>query len=247
MQHVIVIDDNPLVLESLTTTIDWPALDCVVAGAVDNGDDAYALLLQKRVDIIISDIKMPGMDGLVLAERVALMGTHTKIILITGFQEFELAQQAVRLGVFDLLSKPLMNSDICRAVRKAIAALLEEREENPRLLPSRAPDHASPLVRRTIAYMEREYGKDISLEEVAARFQVSTSHLSRAVKKETGQGFVETLTDIRLDAAVQLLKQTNAMVSLVAEQVGYSDYPYFYQVFKKRFGVSPKEYCKKHL
>jgi len=172
---------------------------------------------------------------------------HTKIILITGFQEFELAQQAVRLGVFDLLSKPLMNSDVCRVVRKAIAALREEREENPRLLPSRAPENASPLVRRAIAHMEKNYTKDIRLEEVAARFQVSPSHLSRAVKKETGQGFVETLTDIRLDAAVQLLKQTNAMVSAVAEQVGYSDYPYFYQVFKKRFGVSPKEYCKRLL
>jgi len=247
MLHVAVIDDNPLVLESLTTTIDWSALDCMVVGAAGNGDDARALLSQKRVDIIISDIKMPRMDGLELAGWVAQIGIHAKIILITGFQEFELAQQALRLGVFDLLCKPLMNSDICRVVRKAIAALQEEREHNPRLLPSRAPEGASPLVRRVIACMEREYSKDIRLEEMATKFHVSPSHLSRAVKKDTGQGFVETLTDIRLDAAVQLLKQPGAMVSAVALQVGYSDYPYFYQVFKKRFGVSPKEYCKKHL
>lgn len=247
MLKVVVIDDNPLILQSIVTTIDWNKLGCVIAGSADNGEDAFQIISERRADIIISDIKMLGMDGLELAEAINSMGVHAKIILITGFHEFELAQRALRLGIFDLLAKPVSNSEICRAVKNAAEALLRERQENPRLMPSRAPEDASPLVRRAVAYLEQRFREDITLEDVSAKLMVNPSYLSRAIKKETGRGFVEILTEIRLGIAKQLLEQPDARVYTIAEQVGYKEYPYFYQVFKKHCGVSPKEYRKQFL
>lgn len=244
MLKVVVSDDNPLVLQSIVTTIDWAELGCTIAGSADNGEDARQIIAERRADIIISDIKMLGMDGLELAGAVNDMGIHAKMILITGFQEFELAQQALKLGVFDLLAKPVSNSEICRAVKSAAESLLLERRKNPRLMPTRAPEEASPIVRRAVAYLEQMFREDITLEDISEKLVINPSYLSRAIKKETGRGFVEILTEIRLDIAKQLLEQPNAKVYSVAEQVGYKEYPYFYQVFKKHCGISPKEYRK---
>lgn len=244
MMKVAVIDDNPLVVRAIASTIDWAALGCVVVGIADNGEDAQTLICEQRVDIVISDIKMPGMDGLALCERINALDLRIKVILITGYQEFELAQQAVRVGAFDLLSKPVSNDAVCRVVKNAMEALEKERTQHPRLASTRAPDDASPVVRRAISYLERHFAEDVTLEELGAKLIVNPSYLSRVIKKESGQGFVEILTDIRLDMAKRMLEQPGAKVYEVAEQVGYKDYAYFYQVFKKRFGISPKAYRK---
>jgi two-component system response regulator YesN len=247
MFNVAVFEDNPLVLKSITSTINWNELDCVIAGTAENGNDAYTLLQEVKIDIVISDIKMPGIDGLSLAKKISEMGLHTKIILITGFHEFELARQAVHIGVFDMLTKPLSNESIIASVNRAVETLMVEFTGLPEISPFRAPDSASSLVRHTTAFLNRYYATDITLESVATRFQVSPNHLSRILKRETGFGFVEILTKIRMSEALKLLEHPDTKVYVVAEQVGYRDYSYFYQVFKKHYHISPQKYRNKFL
>ena len=247
MLNVAVFEDNPLVLKSITTTINWNELDCTIVGTAENGNDAYTLLQEIEINIVISDIKMPGIDGLSLAKKISEMGLHTKIILITGFHEFELAKQAVHLGIFDLLTKPLSNESICASVKRAVKALGEESPDNPKISPFRAPENASNLVRHTITFLNQHYAEDITLETVAVQLKVSPNHLSRIIKKETGYKFVEILTKIKMTEALKLLERPDAKVYKVAEQLGYRDYAYFYQVFKKFYNVSPQKYRNKFL
>jgi two-component system response regulator YesN len=247
MYKIAVFDDNPLVLKSITSTIDWNKLDCVIAGTAENGNDAYKILREKRVDIVISDIKMPGIDGLALVQKISGMGLHTKIILITGFHEFELARQAVHLGVFDMLTKPLSNDSIFTSVSRALEALKKEFDDQPEILSFNIPNDVSSLVRHAITHMNRHYTSDITLEIAAENLQVSPNHLSRVLKREIGLCFVEILTKIRMTEALKLLKRPNAKVYMVAEQVGYRDYAYFYQVFKRYFNISPQKYRNKFL
>ncbi|MCL2835009.1 MAG: response regulator [Treponema sp.] len=247
MFNVVVFEDNPLVLKSIVSTINWKELGCSIAGAAENGNDAYKLLHEIKIDIVISDIKMPGMDGLELAKKISEMDLHVKIILITGYHEFELARRAVSLGVFDMLTKPLSNESICSSVNKAIEALNKESKNIESIDSIRAPDSASSLVRHTFAYLNQNFVKDITLEMVADEFMVSTNHLSRVLKKETGNGFVEILTKIRMKEALKLLENPDSKVYMVAEQVGYKDYSYFFQVFKKFYNVSPQKYRNKFL
>ena len=247
MFNVAVFEDNPLVLKSITSTINWNELGCVIAGTAENGNDAYTLMQEIRIDIVISDIKMPGIDGLSLAKKVSDMGLHTKIILITGFHEFDLARQAVHLGVFDMLAKPVSNESICASVNRATEILMEEFADLPEVSPFRAPDNASSLVRHAIAFLNLHYPTEITLEIVSAHLKVSPNHLSRILKRETGFGFVEILTKIRLAEALKLLERPDAKVYMVAEQVGYRDYAYFYQVFKKYYNTSPQKYRNKFL
>lgn len=242
MLKVVAIDDNPITLQSIVTTINWEELGCVVIGAFDNGEDALKIISEQHADIVVSDIKMPRLDGLAITEALSAMDINAKIILITGFHEFELAQRALKLGAFDLLAKPFSNEELRRAVKNAADALIKERWENPRPASAYVPAAASPLVRRAVAYIEEMFSDEITLDIISEKLNVNPSYLSRAIKKETGSGFVEILTDIRLEAAKNLLKQPDMKVYTAAKLAGYSDYSYFYQVFKKHYGISPKEY-----
>ncbi|TDF98809.1 response regulator transcription factor [Paenibacillus piri] len=117
---VIVVDDKPLIRKSIVQTMDWGLLNCEIAGEADNGCDAKKLIVDKRPDIIITDIKMPGMDGLTLTQQIKPYLPYSKTIVITGYEDFTFAQRAVKLGVFDFIVKPVKNADLFAAVQSAI-------------------------------------------------------------------------------------------------------------------------------
>lgn len=126
---VVVIDDKPLIRQSIVRTIDWDRLDCEVVGQAEDGLEGRMVILEKRPDILITDIKMPGLSGLQLAELMQSVMPHSKTILITGYQEFEYARQAVRVGAHDFIVKPVKNEELFKVIASAASDLQTERQE----------------------------------------------------------------------------------------------------------------------
>ncbi len=126
---VMLIDDKPLVLRSLKETVDWSGLDCTVVGEAMDGVEAVELMNSTAPDIVVSDIKMPGMDGLQLTEYVKNKFPEAKVIIITGYQEFEYAKKAVSLGVIDLVLKPIDNNLLVKVLEKAIGQIVAARQQ----------------------------------------------------------------------------------------------------------------------
>lgn len=125
---VVIVDDKALIRQALTETIDWESLNGTVLGTAENGKAALALVRKFHPELVISDIKMPGMDGLEMTEYIKKESPGTQIIIITGYQEFEYAQRALALGVNDLVLKPVRNEDMEKKIKKAFCAF-EERKE----------------------------------------------------------------------------------------------------------------------
>lgn len=123
---VVVIDDKPLIRRSLIETIRWDALGCEIAGEAENGLEAKEVIRKVQPHLIISDIKMPGLDGLSLTEYVKQYLPDTKVIIITGYQEFEYAKKAIQLGVYDLVLKPIDNGVMEDIIQKAIESIREQ-------------------------------------------------------------------------------------------------------------------------
>lgn len=133
---VVVIDDKPLIREAIIKTINWGSLNCQVVGEAENGLDAKKIISELRPDIIITDIRMPGLDGLELSAYIRTLLPHSKTIIITGYQDFEYAKKAVTLGVFDFLLKPIKNDELTNVILKAskeISTKLSEQEELKRI------------------------------------------------------------------------------------------------------------------
>ena len=107
MKKVILIDDNYIVSEGIKINIDWNYLDAEVSFTAQNGKDALEYVKNEHIDLIITDIEMPNIDGITLSHEILKINSYIKIILISAYDKFEYAKQAVRLGVCDYIEKPI--------------------------------------------------------------------------------------------------------------------------------------------
>lgn len=112
MLNILIVDDEPDICELINKLIDWEGLELVSLGSSQNGIDAMEIILRQTPDIVITDIQMPGMTGLEVIEKSCYQKLQTKFIVISGYREFEYAQQALRFGVEDYLLKPISKVDL---------------------------------------------------------------------------------------------------------------------------------------
>ncbi|OZB92396.1 response regulator [Paenibacillus sp. XY044] len=122
------IDDIKSVVDGLTA-MNWEEQGIRVAGVSNNGEEGLKMINELRPDLIITDIRMPRMDGLSLLRAVLEENRSCKVILISGYADFEYAQQAVQLGAFDFVVKPFSEEDIMSTVLRAKADIMEERSK----------------------------------------------------------------------------------------------------------------------
>ncbi|OAS13469.1 response regulator transcription factor [Paenibacillus oryzisoli] len=141
---VVVIDDKPLIRQAIVQTIAWDKLNCTVVGQAEDGIEGKRLVMELQPDILVTDIKMPGLSGLDLAEEMSANYPMAKTILITGYQDFEYAKRAVRLGVFDFIVKPINYEELSQVIGSAVSEIDSKRRENEQ------------TVKITSAYVELE-------------------------------------------------------------------------------------------
>lgn len=126
MYKVLLVDDERMILEGISSIVDWHSVDTQLVGTARNGVEAYAFVCEHAPDIIISDIRMPGMDGLQLVARVKETHPHIRFIMLSGFDEFEYAQIAMQYGVKHYLLKPCNENSILKALSEIAAEYKQE-------------------------------------------------------------------------------------------------------------------------
>jgi two-component system response regulator YesN len=123
----VLVDDEPEIREGIRDTIPWEELGFRFAGACTNGNEALELAERSPPDVLMTDINMPFMDGLALSERLASLAPATKIIIISGFDDFEYARRALKLQVHDYIVKPITPGEFKETLRKVKQTLDAER------------------------------------------------------------------------------------------------------------------------
>lgn len=103
--------------------MDWEALDAELCGVAHDGVEALDLIERLQPHVVISDIRMSGLDGISLLEKVRNLGLSCAFILVSGYRQFDYAQKAIHLGVTDYLVKPIKKRELNRAIEKGIGAL----------------------------------------------------------------------------------------------------------------------------
>ncbi|MGQ8870739.1 response regulator [Paenibacillus sp. TSA_86.1] len=132
MYRVLLVDDEEDVREGLVVEVDWEALDLRITGLAENGREALEMAERVEPDIVITDISMPFMDGLELARRLRERNPLVKVVILTGYDEFDYARQAVSLSVDEYLLKPFSAghlTELLTRIRAQMEAEIAERED----------------------------------------------------------------------------------------------------------------------
>lgn len=365
--RLLIAEDEKYLREKVTRNIDWGSHDYIMFEASD-GEEALAILQTERIDILVTDMRMPRMDGLELIERAKKIKKDLRVIVISGHAEFELAQASIRLGVEDYLLKPFRSERLLEVVEAARLKLREAEQSradafarqlfedkvcdvfswlanpsffikqssvltNNRLgevlksgtiddlnseiesllhaldrigsdrenvyvllnnivlsaltavkevgfeyehgiglmtkhLPStfdgnfddlkqwvksflydinglirgKQQEGTERLIHEMKEYVDQHYRTGVTLNTLAARFNVSSSYLSKLFYEHVGENFSDYVNNLKSQKAKELLKTTDKRVYEIADYLGFNDAYYFSSWFKRTVGVSPTEY-----
>jgi len=261
MIKIVVVEDEILVKKGLILTTDWQRYGCEVVGEASNGLEGIEVITRIKPDIVITDVRMPGIDGIKMIETVKEEGIKSEFIIISGYSEFEYARQAVKLGVRDFLVKPIDDEDLenalqntCKAVRdkhnidKIQNKMDDITDSRVMLFKEYIIDKETgdeDYVARAVKHISLNYHRDITIKSVADSLFISESYLSRLFKIQVSQTFGDYLTYYRIKKACELLKEPDGKIYEVANLIGYKDQRYFSIIFKKLVGVTPKEFRDK--
>ena len=262
--NLLIVDDEPWARELLTRSLVWERYGLKLIGTAANGEEALKLCTGSPVSLLISDIRMPLVDGLELCRRVGKLEQKPEIILVSGYDDFTYAKQAVRYGVVDYVLKPVEPEELEQAVTSALARIREKRSTEKRirdlerklrkLLPRKEEtraeskpetDFSDPRIARIVDALNAGSLHFPTLREAAGMVYVSPQHLSLLFRQQTGLSYSEYLTRLRLDRACRLLENPDLTIREIAELSGFADSDYFSRFFKQNTGVRPGEYRRR--
>ena len=244
MYKVVLIDDETIIVEGLKKVVDWEGFGCVVVDTAFSAAGGSNAIRTHAPDIIFTDIKMPDTDGMTMLAGLRSEFPDMQITVLTGYRDFEYAQEAIRLGVTRLLLKPSRMDEINEALRVMIANLDKSKDtaKPEAALQDEQRCANSFIVRQALAFIEEHHAEKLTLQEIADHCYVSQWHLSKLLNKHTDNSFYELINASRIRAAKKLLEDPSLKISDIFERVGYTDIGHFSRVFKKIEGVSANEY-----
>lgn len=240
MYSLIIVDDEYEIGNGLARYFPWDSVGFEVAAVFQQADAALAYLREHPVDVVLTDIKMPGMSGIDLAREVHERKLPTKVILLSAYKKFEYAQQAIAYKAAHYITKPTVHSEIAEVFCSVRRELDAERSQAP------APDgeregYYENLIQQIEAAIDNDL-KNVTLVSAAEQVGRSPSSVSRLFLEATGTTFTDYLTARRMEKANELLSCIEYKIYEVSEMVGYSSPKNFARAYKKYFGRTPREF-----
>ncbi|MPM57197.1 putative response regulatory protein [bioreactor metagenome] len=239
MYRLMVVDDEIWSIIDIRNSIDFASLHIECIWEFQDPVAAVVCAVQNAPDIIIVDLRMPKLSGIEFIRHIREQKLHSQIIILSGFQDFEVAREAMKLHVCGYCLKPIDADELTHLLLFA-----KETLDKPKpLVETLQADKPDPFV-ELVQYIDSHYNEHLSLEYLAKRFFLSPNHCSRLFAQRKHTTFTRYLMGCRLEAARQLLQRGDVPLHEIAAKVGFPDYFYFSRVFKKEFGMAPKDYRK---
>jgi len=257
MLSVVVVEDEKVLRKGLVLTTPWADYGCKIIGEAENGFIGEQLIKKVQPDIVLTDIIMPGMNGIEMIKR--LKGkTNSEYAIISGYADFEFAQTAIELGVKRYLLKPIEDSKLIETMEEITQAVIRKKDNVHQMnvyrqnldhdlffkeyISKHNSDYREKYLEEALRLIRKHYAEVISAKDVAEYLEISESSFVKIFKNKTGYTFLKYLTLYRIKNSVKLLTDKPLRVSEVANLVGYTDCRYFGDVFKKYLGMTPLEY-----
>ena len=241
---VVAAEDEELLLGNLVKKIEQTGLGFRVIGTALTGSQAYDIVKEKNPDLLITDIRMPVMDGLQLIEKVRNHYPLTRFIITSGYSDFDYAKSAIRLRVSEYLLKPVEPDELYSALFRIRNEFEAERSEYLGIFNAEMTRNTPDQIAEALNdFLIQNYNIDINLNLIASNMNYSSSNLTKIYQQKYGTTPSKYVTALRIARARQyLLQNPELSIKQIGELVGYHDQAYFSRIFKKQTGQSPFDY-----
>ncbi len=203
MLKIFLVEDEIIVREGIKNNINWNENGFLFCGEASDGELAYPMIRNLRPDIVITDIKMPFMDGIELSRLIKKEMPEIKIIFLSGYSEFEYAKDAIQIGITEYLLKPINSTNLLNSVKQVRENIEKEQEEKANLNKYRremteyiAEEKRKlfiEIIQGTTSYMEiMDISKSLNLELGALMYNIILLKINRAPNNDG----VKLLSDI---------------------------------------------------
>ncbi len=236
MYRLVILDDEEKIVEGIANLFPWGQIGFEVVGKFQAAKAALEFLKKETVDVVMSDIEMPDMNGLDFCRKIHEI-SNTKIVLFSSHQNYEYFRSAIKNKVLDYLLKPIKYDELLACFEKVREILQEEQGVNL----SESKTYYEQIVAEVKAYIEENY-KNASLELAAERVNLSSSYLSKIFKDKSGVGFSDYLLKVRMEQACKMLENIHYKSYDIAYYLGYDNPKNFSRAFKSYFNLSPTEF-----
>lgn len=221
----------------------------VIAAEAVNGKEALDLLQNDRFDLIVTDIRMPLVDGLALLREMKVRGLDTPAVLVSSYDEFEYARQGLILGAFDYIVKPVGESSLSAMLARVAVRFSRQGGAGADLTLVRAaltgvgidPD-GDTFVRALCAFLAAHMERTVTMDDAAAHMGLSKDYFGKTCKQKTGLAFGALYARVKVEHAKALLESGQYKAYEISEMLGYSSPDYFTRIFREVTGMTPTQY-----
>ena len=244
--RIMIVEDEQRARRGLHNLIISLSDEYEVVSIVANGVKALEIIPTIKPDVVFTDLKMPYMSGLELINAIKELDIDTKFVIISAYEQFEVARKAISLNVVDYLVKPITLDEL-----ESVLKRLENKSMNT---PSLSKEdiyieypEASQYTVKVISIIQECYKSKINQEMIAENLGITKEYLSYLFHKETGQTFSKYLKKYRIQMAKCLIINEGLPKEDIPYSVGFSDPKYFNKVFKEIEGISIGRFLQKNL
>ncbi|MFB5762102.1 response regulator transcription factor [Paenibacillus medicaginis] len=250
MIRLLIADDEKNIRLGLKAMVEreFPGdFECYTA---EDGQQAWNQASEKRVDIVITDIRMPQMDGIQLMRQLRNLRPRPLVAVLSGYGEFQYAKEAIHCGAQEYLLKPVIREDLFTMLREM------EHTIQAREVPNREREARQAAIRqekeggrgrsyeldRAVEYIHKHYKENLNMAVVSNLISLNYTYFSHAFKSYTGVSFVQYVRNVRIHKSKELLERTEFRIYEVAAAVGFESAKHFNKVFREKEGITPQEY-----
>lgn len=260
MIKVVIADDEKKARQAIIRLIRWKDLKVEFSGEAEDGDVLCTLISTLNPDIALVDMKMPGISGTGLIKHLCTNHKNLKVIIVSGYSEFEYAKQAIQSNVIDYILKPVDEDSLNSALRKAIdniyrddfIKILTQKEKMEQVYHSSKFSKQNfncgrESIHKLKEYVDSCYTQNITLEKLSQKFFLNKQYISRLFKKEYSISLFQYINYLRIEKAKELLLDNNLKILEIIDILGFYDEAHFSKSFKKSTGDCPSTFRRKYL
>lgn len=236
----IIVDDDPWTLVDIRSCFPFASNGFNIVAECASYESALPLIIEHHPELVITDIRMEQHSGLDLIRECRKQGLKSLFIILSGYDSFSYAKEAIELGALHYMLKPINDSEARQVMQRVVdyLALLAPDINDP--------DDTADSFQRLLYYLDAHSDKSITLDDLSRTFFLNKTYICDLFRRRTGKTFTEYLAGLRISRACHLLAHTNLSVGMVAQRVGFDDTRYFARIFKSVTNQTPRSYRDKN-